>query len=98
MSVSIDTLVDDNENITVGDIIADNYNIEDIVIGLSEGEYGSKTLVYLNKLSEIQRSILKLAAEGYKPHEIQEKLHISGKEYSDGMMAIHAYRNISILF
>lgn len=98
LSVSIDTLVDDNENITVGDIIADNYNIEDIVIGLSEGEYGSKTLVYLNKLSEIQRSILKLAAEGYKPHEIQEKLHISGKEYSDGMMAIHAYRNISILF
>ncbi len=98
LSVSIDALVDINGNIKVGDIIADNYNIEDMVIGLSGGEYDNKILLYLNRLSETQRSILELSAEGYKPHEIQKKLHISGKEYSDGKQAIHSYRNISILF
>lgn len=98
LSVSIDTPVGDDESSTIGDMIADSFDLERAVIEKSEDGYNQKMLLYLNRLSIIQKEILKLIIAGYNSHEIQEKLHISEKEYSDGKLAIHSYRNISILF
>lgn len=53
---------------------------------------------YFERLSKIQRKIATLLSEGYKPSEIREKLHITEKEYSNHMVMIKAYENISILF
>lgn len=97
MSVSIDTPIGEEEDVTLGDMIADGFDMEREVLGEKEDGYSEKTRLYLKRLSKIQKEILKLLSAGYSPHEIQKELHISEKEYSDGNLAIHSYRNISVL-
>ena len=63
-----------------------------------EEEYSSKMLLYLSKLSNLQKEVLKLNIAGYLPNEIREELHINEKEYADCYAAIHSYRNVSVLF
>ena len=53
---------------------------------------------YLAKLSELQRSILFLMADGYSVDEIKNALKITSAEISNACMAIRAYRNISVLY
>lgn len=97
ISVSIDKLIGDNENSTLSDIIADNFDMDMEVFG-SDNASSTKIEKYIAKLSTRQRKIVMLLAESYKAGEIQEKLHISQKEYSDAMLGIRAYENISLLF
>ena len=56
---------------------------------------------YLNKLSSLQREVLRLISIGFMPSEILEELHIKlshENRTEDCYNAIHAYRNISLLF
>lgn len=96
--VSIDTPVGDDEETTIGDLIADDFTIEGELFGDGEEGYGRRVLEYLNRLSGLQREVLRLKAEGFFPNEIREKLHISEKQYADSYAAIHSYRNVSLLF
>lgn len=98
MSISIDTPVGEDKNLTLGDTIADDFDVENEVLEDDDEEYSSKMLLYLSKLSNIQKEILKLNIAGYLPNEIREELHISEKEYTDCYAAIHSYRNVSVLF
>ena len=98
MAISIDTPIIDDENITIGDLIADDFTIEKEIFEKEEGGYSKRVLLYLNRLSSKQKEILKLNIAGYFPNEIREKLHISEKEYADCYAAIHSYKNVSILF
>lgn len=94
--ISLDVLVEDG--ISLFEKIASDFNIYDeisVEIGISSG---SKMEKYLEQLSRIQRQVAMYLSEGYKPTEIREILHITEKEYNDCMMAIKAYKNISILF
>lgn len=96
--ISLYTYVGDDENTTVADIIADDVNIEKEFFEQKEEGYSRKMLLYLSKLSNLQKKILRLNIAGYLPHEIKEELHITEKEYADCCAAIHSYRNVSILF
>ncbi len=58
---------------------------------------GTKIQRYLNQLSHMQRKIVALLSEGYKPMEIREYLHMSAKEYSNNTKAIQSYENTRIL-
>lgn len=98
MSVSIDTPIGDDEGSTLGDVIADEFNIEKILFEEREDGYSKRMLLYLDKLSSLQKEVLRLTVVGYSPCEIREELHMSGKQYSDCYAAIHSYRNVSILF
>lgn len=98
MSVSIDTPISDENTSTLGDTIADDYDIENEVFIKNGQEYSKKMMLYLSKLSGIQKEVLKLIIAGYLPGEIREKLHIDEKKYMDCNAAIHSYRNISVLF
>ena len=98
MSISIDTPIGDDENTTIGDMIADGFSIEKEVFEKDEEGYSRKMLLYLSKLSNLQKEVLKLNIAGYLPGEIREELHISEKQYSDCYAAIHSYRNVSVLF
>lgn len=98
MSISIDTPIGDDENSTIGDMIADNCTIEKVIFEENEEGYSKRTLLYLSRLSRLQKEILRLNIAGYLPGEIREELHISEKEYADCYAAIHSYRNVSILF
>ncbi len=98
MSISIDTPISDDENCTIGDMIADDTNIEKELLEEKEEGYSKKMLLYLSRLSSLQKEVLRLNIAGYLPREIREELHIDGKEYADCYAAIHSYRNVSVLF
>lgn len=98
MSISIDTPVGDDENCTIGDIIADDFTIEKKLFEEKEEGYSRRMLLYLSRLSNIQKEVLRLNIAGYLPSEIREELHINEKEYTDCYAAIHSYRNVSVLF
>ena len=98
MSISIDTPVGDDENCTIGDIIADDFSIEKKLFEEKEEGYSRRMLLYLSRLSNIQKEVLRLNIAGYLPNEIREELHINEKEYTDCYAAIHSYRNVSVLF
>lgn len=98
MSISIDTPVGEDKSLTLGDMIADDFDVEKEVLEEDEEEYSSKMLLYLSRLSNLQKEFLKLNIAGYLPNEIREELHISEKEYADCYAAIHSYRNVSVLF
>lgn len=98
MSISIDTPIGDDENSTIGDLIADVFTIEKELFEKKEDGYSKKMLMYLEKLSKSQKEVLRLIIAGYLPGEIREELHMSEKEYADCYAAIHSYRNVSVLF
>ena len=98
MSISIDTPIGDDENSTIGDMIADDVNIEKELFEDREEGYSRKMLLYLSRLSNLQKEVLRLNIAGYLPGEIREELHMSEKEYADCYAAIHSYRNVSVLF
>lgn len=98
MSISIDTPVGEDKSLTLGDTIADDFDVEKEALEDDEEEYSSKMLLYLSKLSNLQKEVLKLNIAGYLPNEIREELHINEKEYADCYAAIHSYRNVSVLF
>ena len=98
MSISIDTPIGDDENSTIGDMIADVFSIEKEIFERDEEGYSKKMLLYLSRLSNLQKEVLRLNIAGYLPGEIREELHINEKEYADCYAAIHSYRNVSVLF
>lgn len=97
MTIPIDTPVGDDDNTTLADMIADSYTIEKELF--EEGEAGCSTRMrqYLNRLSNLQKEVLRLHTAGYQPDEIKEELQISTKQYTDCNAAIHSYRNVSVL-
>lgn len=97
LTVSIDTCIDEEENITLGDMIAGEFLIEREVLEKGKEGYSRRTLLYLSRLSKLQRDVLCMHADGYSADEIQEKLRISKKQYTDCREAIYSYRNISAL-
>ena len=98
MSISIDTPVGDDENSTIGDMIAGDFSIEKEIFEKDEEGYSKRMLLYLSRLSNLQKEVLRLNIAGYLPGEIREELHISEKQYADCYAAIHSYRNVSVLF
>lgn len=98
MAISIYTPLKDGDNSTLEDIIADDFNIEKEIFEEKEDGYSKKTLLYISKLSNLQKEVLRLTIAGYEPYEIKKELHITDKQFSDCNAAIHSYRNISILF
>ncbi len=97
MSISIDTPIGDNENSTIGDMIADGFSIEKELFEKDGEGYSRRMSLYLNKLSNLQKEILMLNISGYLPGEIREELHISEKEYADCYSAIRSYKNTKCL-
>ena len=98
MAISIDTPIGDDENTTIGDMIAGDFTIEKEIFDKSIDGYSKRMLLYLSRLSNLQKEVLRLNIAGYLPREIREELHMSEKEYADCYAAIHSYRNILILF
>ncbi len=98
MAISIDTPIGDDKSSTIKDVITDKFDIDKEVFKEEEEVYSKKMLLYLSKLSSVQKDVLRLTIAGYFPREIKEELNITQKQYLDCNAAIHAYRNISVLF
>lgn len=96
MSVSLDAPVGDEDGITIGDTIADSFDMEREVFG----ELNAVTFrleKYLAMLSRRQREVLELLSYCYRAAEIQSMLHMTQKEYTDALDGIHSYEKVRIL-
>ena len=99
MSISIDTPIGEDEDHSLMDCIASDFDTFDEVIKEHENErYQDKVQRYLSKLSNQQIGILNLLIDGFKPYEIRRILEISEKEYSDELQAMRSFENVKILF
>ncbi|MCH5256464.1 MAG: hypothetical protein J1D87_04185 [Lachnospiraceae bacterium] len=87
-----------SDGTTLGETIAGGFNMEREIFKEDEEEYSQKMLIYLSRLSNMQRDVLNMIVEGYMPDEIRQKLHITARQYADCNAAIHSYRNIYALF
>lgn len=99
MCVSLDTPIGDSDGLTIGNIIADDFDtFEEVNKMQGNGQYHDKASRYIARLSDRQVSILNLLIDGYRPGEIQRILEISSKEYADNLQTMRSYENIKILF
>lgn len=89
MSISIDTPIGDDENITIGDLIADEKTVEKELFG-EKKEWRKEVNEYLNSLSPLQRKIAFLLSDNNTPSEICEELHITIKHFENSMKRILA--------
>lgn len=89
MSISIDTPIGDDENSTIGDMIAANFSIEDEIFKRDKRERWRKEVMdYLDNLSPLQRKIAFLLSYNNTPDEICEELHITIKHFENSMKRI----------
>lgn len=96
MCISLDAPMGDQEGLTIGDILADDFDIEKEIFGeISAVTF--KLEKYLAMLSRKQRALLELLSYCYKAAEIQSMLHMTQKEYADTLEGIHSYEKIRIL-
>lgn len=89
MSVSIDTPIGDDENTTIGDLIADDFTIEKELFEKEKKEEWRKEVIeFLDGLSPLQRKIAILLSDDNTPDEICEELHITIKHFENSMKRI----------
>lgn len=96
-TVSLNAPVREEGGMTVGEMLAHKSTTEMDFFNEREDTYSDEMNRYLNKLSSLQREVLRLISIGFMPSEILEELHINQKIYEDCYQAIHSYRNISVL-
>ena len=95
-AVSMDAPKGEDDGLTIGDTIQSDFNLEDQVCE-SQSDYSEKMMLYLSRLSVLQKEVLNLISIGHTVSEIITKLHITEQQYNDCYNAIHSYRNTSIL-
>ena len=96
-SISLESPIGDDENLTIGDTVAGKETIESQFFGENKEAYSKEMCEYLSRLSVLQQNVLYLISIGFTPNEIIGELHINKKMYDDCYSAIHSYRNVSIL-
>lgn len=96
MAVSIDAPAGTENGCTIGDMLADGFDMEKEVFG-DISAMTSRLERYLVQLSERQKDVLKLLSCCYEAMEIQKMLHMTPKEYTDALGCIRSYENIKIL-
>lgn len=97
-NISFDTPIrEGDDSLSLKEIIAHKTTVEKEIFEDNEEIYSEKMCQYLNKLSSLQRAVLKLISIGFKPSEILEELDINQKMYEDCYNAIHSYRNTKVL-
>lgn len=97
-TVSLDAPVGEEGGMTVGEMLEHKSTIESDFFEEREDTYSEKMNRYLDRLSNLQKEVLRLISIGFMPSEILKELHINQKMYEDCYNAIHSYRNISLLF
>lgn len=97
MSLSLDTPISSEGNLTIGDLINSDF---DIIKELEERNgvlWEENIEEYLKSLTKIQRNILNLKIEGATIEEIKSQLHITNKQYEQNIKAMRCFEHISKL-
>lgn len=97
MSLSLDTPISSEGNLTIGDLINSDF---DIIKELEERNgvlWEENIEEYLKSLTKIQRNILNLKIEGATIEEIKSQLNITNKQYEQNIKAMRCFEHISKL-
>lgn len=96
--IRLDAPINDNENSTYGDLIADELDVERKIFEEDEREkWHIEVKQYLSSLSPLQRKIAFLLSDNYTPEEICEELHITIQHYANSVKRIFADEKIKVL-
>lgn len=98
MAVSIDAPAGDEDDLTLGDLIADDFNMDSVVEKSIDGYQDERIGKYLNNLSEIQRNIVEMKMEDIPVSEIKARLKLSDKQYDRHCQGLRSFDNISVLY
>lgn len=98
MSLSLEEKVGSEEdNYTVGDMIADKKTIEGEIFKEKKEEWRREVKEYLQKLSPLQRKIAFLLSDNNTPDEICDELHITMQHFENSLKRILADERIKPL-
>lgn len=96
MALSLDAPVGDEGGCTLGELVADSFDMEDEAFGELD-VIAFKLECYLKRLSKRQKKVLELLSLCYKTEEIRKMLYMTQREYTDALAGIRSYENIKIL-
>jgi len=97
-AISIDMTVSDEDDLTLGDIIEDDFDMDSVLEEKFGGYKDEKVEKYLSNLSEIQRKIVEMKMEDVSVSEIKKRLKLSDKQYKRHCQGLRAFDNISVLY
>ena len=96
-NVYLESAVDGYDNLTIGDTIKSDYNLEDETFrGLSES-YNENIREYISTLTPTQKKIAELIGEGLSKNEIIKKIRISESAYNNNLKAMRHFEKVRIL-
>ncbi len=97
MALSWETPIGDEDGGTIGDMISNGETIESEIFEQTEDAYSKAMNRYLNRLSKLQKEVLRFLSIGFSTQDIMEELHISEEQFADCYKAIKAPRNKNVL-
>lgn len=98
-SISIDTPINDENDLTIGDFLRSNFNVESEVEKKDITETEDENIKeYLSQLSKTQENIAKLIMQDFSSDEIKEKLNLSDDEYKKAWKVMNSYEKKRILY
>lgn len=92
--ISMEKRLNNEEETTISEFLKSSYTIEDEIGELKKKDNVEK---YLKNLSNIQRKIVVLKANGYEPNEIKTKLCLTNSEFNSNWKVITSFDNIQNL-
>lgn len=93
LSISIDTPIGENENLTICDILSSDFDIEKETDILSD----ERVEKYLNSLTSTQRKIAEMLKDGYLSYDIMETLQLTKKQYTNALNDMKKFEKSRVL-
>lgn len=98
--VSIDSPIDEDGEVTVGDILCSktsDFDVHEAAFHENE-QLGEGAKKYLESLSDVQREIINLTLKKVPVVEIKKRLKLSNRQYDNLWSDIRSFSKINILF
>lgn len=92
--VRLDAQIREGGNMTQGDVIQSDFDVEKEI---SKDFHDERVEKFLHSLPKIQRQIAEMIMDGFPVSDIKRKMELSDKEYTDNFNAMKSFKNISIL-
>ena len=97
--VSLDSLVSDDGEDTVKDMIPSDYNLEEFIFSQNEDfGYNENVIQYIKSLSKVQKEMVKLIMAGFEPGEVKKILNLTEKQYSSEISDMKRFDKICYLW
>lgn len=96
--VYIDAPLKEDGNVTVGDMLPSDFNLEEEVFKESDEYQNENIEKYIRTLSETQKQILKMKMDNISVWEIKEKLRLTYSQYEEHCRELKSFAKISILY